>query len=57
VSKIKAAGKTQIIALTPEERGVEKKRWLKVHQDSADRIGKGPDQGNLQGNGFDPAKL
>jgi C4-dicarboxylate-binding protein DctP len=57
LAKIKASGKTQIIALTPAEKTAWKKALVKVHQEAADRIGKGLIQSIYKETGFDPGKL
>jgi C4-dicarboxylate-binding protein DctP len=57
LSKIKASGKTQIIALTPAEKTAWKKALVKVHQEAADRIGKDLIKSIYKETGFDPAKL
>jgi len=57
LSKIKASGKTQIIALTPAEKTAWKKALVKVHQESAGRIGKDLIQSIYKETGFDPNKL
>ncbi len=57
LSKIKAAGKTQVIALTPAEKTAWKKALVKVHKDSEGRIGKELIQSIYKETGFDPSKL
>ena len=57
LAKIKASGKTQIIALTPAEKTAWKKALVKVHQEAADRIGKDLIQSIYKETGFDPNKL
>jgi len=57
LEKIKASGKSQIIALTPEEKRAWKKAELKVHRDNEGSIGKDLIQEIYKDTGFDPAKL
>jgi C4-dicarboxylate-binding protein DctP len=57
LSKIKAAGKTQIITLTPAEKSAWKKALVKVHKDNEGRIGKELIQAIYKETGFDPGKL
>jgi C4-dicarboxylate-binding protein DctP len=57
LSKIKASGKTQIIALTVDEKKAWKKALLKVHQENEGRIGKDLIQSIYKETGFDPNKL
>jgi C4-dicarboxylate-binding protein DctP len=57
LEKIKASGKSQIIALTPDEKKAWKKAELKVHHDNEGTIGKDLIQEIYKDTGFDPAKL
>lgn len=57
LEKIKAAGKSQIITLTPEEKKAWKKAELKVHRDNEGTIGKDLIQEIYKDTGFDPNKL
>jgi C4-dicarboxylate-binding protein DctP len=57
LAKIKASGKTQIIALTPAEKTAWKKALVKVHQENQARIGKDLIQSIYKETGFDPNKL
>jgi len=57
LAAVKATGKTQIIALTPEEKKAWKKALLKVHQDSEPTIGKALLQEIYKETGFDPKSL
>ncbi len=57
LAKIKASGKTQIIALTPAEKTAWKKTLLKVHKENESRIGKDLIQSIYKETGFDPSKL
>jgi len=57
LEKIKAAGKSQIITLTPEEKNAWKKAELKVHRDNEATIGKELIQEIYKDTGFDPNKL
>jgi len=54
---VKKAGKTQIIALTPDEKKAWKKALVKVHEEMASRIGKDVIQSIYKETGFDPSKL
>jgi len=54
---IKKSGKTQIIALTPQEKLAWKKTLLPVHEQMASKIGKDLIQSIYQTTGFDPNKL
>ncbi|HTS54870.1 MAG TPA: TRAP transporter substrate-binding protein [Burkholderiales bacterium] len=51
---IRKSGKTQIIALTPEEKHAWKKALLPVHAQMADKIGKDLIQAIYKATGFDP---
>jgi C4-dicarboxylate-binding protein DctP len=57
LEKVKATGKTQIIALTPEEKKAWKKALIKVHRESEATIGKALIQEIYKETGFDPSKL
>jgi C4-dicarboxylate-binding protein DctP len=57
MAKVKATGKTQVIALTPEEKKAWKKALIKVHRDSEATIGKALIQEIYKETGFDPSKL
>lgn len=54
---VKKSGKSQIATLTEAEKKEWKKALIKVHNDSADRIGKDLIQSIYKETGFDPAKL
>lgn len=54
---IRKSGRTEVIALTPEQRRAWKKAMLKVHAETADRIGKSLIESIYKETGFDPAKL
>jgi C4-dicarboxylate-binding protein DctP len=57
LAKVKATGRTQVLALTPAEKNAWKKALLKVHRDSEPTIGKALIQEIYRETGFDPAKL
>jgi len=57
LAKVKATGKTQIIALTPDEKKAWKKALMRVHRESEATIGKGLIQEIYKETGFDPNKL
>ncbi|MEO8938148.1 MAG: DctP family TRAP transporter solute-binding subunit [Burkholderiaceae bacterium] len=58
LAAIRASGKTEIIVLTPEEKRVWKKAFLKVHDEMAERVGgKAFVQSIYKETGFDPARL
>jgi C4-dicarboxylate-binding protein DctP len=57
LAKVKATGKTQIIALTPDEKKAWKKALMKVHRESEATIGKALIQEIYKETGFDPSKL
>ena len=57
LEKIKASGKSQIIALTPDEKKAWKKAELKVHRENEGTIGKDLIQEIYKDTGFDPSKL
>jgi C4-dicarboxylate-binding protein DctP len=54
LAKVKASGKTQIVALSPEEKKAWKKALIKVHRDNEATIGKGLIQEIYKETGFDP---
>src|SRR5512140_1901214 len=54
---VKKAGKTQVIALTPEEKKAWKKALIKVHQENESRVGKELILSIYRETGFDPSKL
>ena len=53
---IRKSGKTQIIALSPEEKRAWKAALLPVHNQMADKIGKDLIQGIYKATGFDPGQ-
>jgi C4-dicarboxylate-binding protein DctP len=53
---IKKSGKTQIVALTPEEKHAWKAALLPVHNQMADKIGKDLIQAIYKATGFDPGQ-
>jgi len=57
LAKIKAAGKSEIITLTPQQKNAWKKAELKVHRDNEGTIGKTLIQEIYKDTGFDPSKL
>lgn len=57
LDKVKASGKSQIVALSPAERLALKKALVPVHQQTASRIGKDVLDAVYKATGFDPAKL
>ncbi|HET7363546.1 MAG TPA: TRAP transporter substrate-binding protein [Burkholderiales bacterium] len=57
LAKVKATGKTQIIALSAEEKKAWKKSLMKVHRESEATIGKALIQEIYKETGFDPSKL
>jgi len=57
LEKIKAAGKSQILTLTPEEKMAWKKAELKVHRENEATIGKERIQQIYKDTCFDPNKL
>jgi len=57
LAKVKATGKTQIIALSKEEKNAWKKVLMRVHRESEATIGKALIQEIYKETGFDPAKL
>ena len=52
LAAVKASGKTQVVELTPEERAEWRNALLKVHDGTADRIGKDLIQEVYQATGF-----
>lgn len=56
LDKIKATGKTQIIALTPAERTQWKQALVKVHHQQESRVGKDTIEAIYKATGFDLAK-
>jgi C4-dicarboxylate-binding protein DctP len=54
---IKKSGKTEIIALTPDEKRAWKKALLPVHQEAEPKVGKDLLQAIYKETGFDPKKL
>ncbi|NJD36642.1 MAG: DctP family TRAP transporter solute-binding subunit [Betaproteobacteria bacterium] len=54
---IRKSGKTQILALTPEERKGWKKAMARTHEEMADRIGRPFLQSIYKETNFDPARL
>lgn len=54
---VKKSGKSEIIALTPEQKKAWKKAMLKVHNQMADRIGKDLIQQVYKETGFDPIRF
>jgi C4-dicarboxylate-binding protein DctP len=57
IEAVKKSGKTEILALTPDQKKVWKKALLKVHDQMADRIGKDLIQSIYKETGLNPAKL
>ncbi len=54
---IRKAGKTQILAVTPQEKGEWKRALVKVHRDHEAKIGKDLIQAIYKETGFDPNKF
>lgn len=54
---VRKSGKTQVIALTPQEKAVWKKALMPVHREMEGRIGRDLIQAIYRDTGFDPAKL
>ncbi len=54
VAKIKAAGKTEVSSLTPEQKKAWKKALAKVHTEMADKIGKDLIQSIYKETGYNP---
>ncbi len=57
LAKVKASGKTQVIALTADEKKAWKKALVKVHRDHEAQIGKDVIREIYRETGFDPDKL
>jgi C4-dicarboxylate-binding protein DctP len=57
LAKVRATGKTQIIALSPDEKKAWKKALMKVHRESEATIGKALIEEIYKETGFDPNKL
>ena len=57
LAKVKATGKTQLIALSADGKKAWKKALLKVHRDSEATIGKALIEEIYKETGFDPSKL
>jgi C4-dicarboxylate-binding protein DctP len=57
LAAVKKSGRTEIIALTPDEKREWKKALVKVHQEMAGRIGKDVIDSIYKETGFDPSKL
>jgi C4-dicarboxylate-binding protein DctP len=57
LAKVKAAGKTEIIVLTPEQKKAWKKALLRVHREHEAAIGKDLIQQIYKETGFDPNSL
>ena len=57
LENVKKSGKTQIYALTPQERLALKKAMAKVHKEMESRIGKEMIESVYKETGFDPNKL
>lgn len=54
---VRKAGKTQMIALTPDDKLAWKKATIKVHDQFSDKLGRETLQTIYRETGFDPAKL
>lgn len=54
---VKKSGKSELIALTPEQKRAWKRAMVKVHDQMADRVGKDLIQSVYKETGFDPGKL
>ncbi|MDI6750432.1 MAG: TRAP transporter substrate-binding protein [Rhodocyclaceae bacterium] len=54
---VRKSGKSEIIALTPEQKKAWKKALVKVHEQMADRIGKDLIESVYKETGFDPKQL
>ncbi|MFZ5464214.1 MAG: TRAP transporter substrate-binding protein [Pseudomonadota bacterium] len=54
---IRKSGKTQIIALTPQEKAEWKKALMKVHTENESKVGKDLLQSIYRETGFDPGRL
>jgi C4-dicarboxylate-binding protein DctP len=57
LAKVKATGKTEVLALSKDERRVWKRALLKVHKEMESRVGPEIIQAVYKETGFDPAKL
>jgi C4-dicarboxylate-binding protein DctP len=57
LAAIRRTGKTEVVALTPEERKRWKKALVKVHTEMADRFGKDVLADIYKATGFDPTRL
>jgi C4-dicarboxylate-binding protein DctP len=57
LAKVKASGKSEVVALTPEQKMAWKKVLVKVHREMEDRIGKELIQSIYQATGCDCGKL
>ena len=57
LAKVKESGKSELIALTPEEKAAWKKQLVEVHRKMADRIGKDLIQSIYDATGCDCGKL
>ena len=57
LAKVKASGKSELIALTPEQKAEWKKRLVEVHRQMEDRVGKELIQSIYQATGSDASKL
>lgn len=57
LAEIRAAGKTEIITLSPEDKRAWKKAFAKVHVEMGDRVGKALAQEIYKETGSDPSKL
>jgi C4-dicarboxylate-binding protein DctP len=54
---VKKSGRSELIALTPDQKKAWKKAMLKVHDQMGDRVGKDLIQSVYKETGFDPSKL
>jgi len=57
IDAVRASGKTEVYALTADERKALKKALLPVHEEMASRIGKETIEAVYKETGFDPAKF
>jgi len=57
MAAVKASGKSEILALTPEQKKAMKKALVPVHKEFEGRIGKDLIQSIYKETGFDPSKL
>ncbi|MFC5302850.1 TRAP transporter substrate-binding protein [Azospira restricta] len=55
LENVRKSGKTQVIALTPEEKQAWKKATMKVHEQFADKLGRDTLQTIYRETGFDPS--